>query len=289
VQDVKSHDLFDPATITSQSTIDHADLLPSANVTWSVTPAINVRAAASRTLSRPDLNELSPSPTLEYVAGYQIAGNPNLDRAVLTNYDVRVEAFPSVSEVLAVGYFYKDLKEPIEQSIQGGVPPLLTPLNSDHGYNRGLEFEARAALGRYWGRLRRLSINANATTISSSVTLKPQPTSLSDQVHPLQGQAAYTVNGGLTYSTPSGHTDVSILVGAVGKRLRTLGYLLPDIYDQPTTTLDAAANFTPLKNLRLKLAARNLSQKRIQQLQGSKEVSGYVPARTFTAALVFGL
>ena len=195
--------------------------------------------AASRTLSRPDLNELSPSPTLEYVAGYQQAGNPNLDRAVLTNYDVRVEAFPSLSEVLAVGYFYKDLQDPIEQSIQGGVPPLLMPLNSDHGYNRGLEFEARAALGRYWGRLRRLSINTNATAISSSVTLKPQLTPLSDQVHPLQGQAAYSVNVGLTYSTPSGHTDASILFGAVGSACARSGTSCP------TSTISRPRRWTP--------------------------------------------
>jgi hypothetical protein len=125
--------------------------------------------------------------------------------------------------------------------------------------------------------------------ISSSVTLKPQLTPLSDQVHPLQGQATYSVNAGLTYSTPSGRTDASILLGAVGKRLRTLGYQLPDIYDQPTTTLDAAMNVSPMRNVRLKLAARNLDPQRIQQLQGLKEVSGYVPSRTFTAALVFGL
>jgi hypothetical protein len=53
-----------------------------------------VRLGASRTLSRPDLNELSPSPSLEYVGGFRVAGNPELERALIDNYDARIEAFP---------------------------------------------------------------------------------------------------------------------------------------------------------------------------------------------------
>src|SRR5262249_31751393 len=156
--------------------------------------AINLRLAASRSLSRPDLNELSPSPTLEYVGGYRQAGNPNLHRATLENYDVRIEGFPSMSEVFAVGYFYKKLHEPIEQTLQGAVPPLLTPINSDHGHNQGVELEARSSLGRIWERMKGLSLNANASFISSEVILKQQTTVLSSPAHPLQGQATYVVN-----------------------------------------------------------------------------------------------
>lgn len=88
---------------------------------------------------------MSPSPALEYVGGYRVAGNPELERAMIDNDDLRVEAFPSVSEVFAAGVFYKRLHDPIEQVIQGGTPPLLVPRNSDHGRNLGLELgRARA-------------------------------------------------------------------------------------------------------------------------------------------------
>jgi len=284
-QDVVSFDLLHGGGTYAKGGFANTDWLPAANVTIEARRNLNVRLAASRTLSRPDLNELSPSPALDYVAGYRVAGNPNLQRARIGNYDVRVEAFPGLSEVLAAGFFYKDLDQPIEQSIQGAVPPLLLPINSDHGRNRGVELEARLSLARAWKRLRGLSVNSNATVIRSSVVLKPQITPLSDQAHPLQGQANYSVNGAHNWVSHDGAANASVLVAAVGKRLRTLGYLLPDIYDQPTTTLDATVGFTVLHGLGVKVSARNLTNPRIRQLQDTKEVASYRQGMSIAAAL----
>jgi len=288
-QDVRSYDLFHPGTISAHGAFENTDWLPAANLTVAATGNINFRLAASRTLSRPDLNELSPSPSLEYVAGYRQAGNPDLHRASINNYDARLEAFPTLNEVFAVGYFYKQLHEPIEETIQGAVPPLLVPMNSDHGVNQGFEFEARTGLGRLWKGLNGLSVNSNASIISSRVVVKRQLTALSAQVHPLQGQADYSVNGSLNYVLRDGQVDAAVLVSAVGRRLRTLGYLSPDVYDEPVTSLDATMSFAPLKLLRVKLAARNLLDPRIQQLQNRKEVSGYRLGRSFSIAFSMGL
>jgi TonB-dependent receptor len=283
-----SYNLFRPDIVTAEGKFSNTDWLPSANVTWSATELINVRAAASRSLSRPDLNELSPSPTLEYVGGYRQAGNPNLHRARLENYDARIEAFPSMSEVFAAGVFYKKLYEPIEQTLEGAVPPLLTPVNSDHGQNKGLELEARSSLARLWRRMKGLSVNANATFISSEVFLKPQITVLSSPVHPLQGQADYSVNAGLFYESQRRHADASVMLGRVGTRLRTVGYLMPNIFDQPTTSLDATLNFSPFHRGRLSATARNLLNPNVQQLQGGKEVSSYHDGRSYALSFTFG-
>jgi outer membrane receptor protein involved in Fe transport len=286
-QDVRSFNLFTGA-VSAEGKFANTDWLPSANMTWSATNTINVRLAASRSLSRPDLNELSPSPTLEYVGGYRQAGNPNLHRARLENYDARIEAFPSMSEVFAAGVFYKKLYEPIEQTLEGAVPPLLTPVNSDHGQNKGLELEARSSLARLWRRMKGLSVNANATFISSEVFLKPQITVLSSPVHPLQGQADYSVNAGLFYESQRRHADASVMLGRVGTRLRTVGYLMPNIFDQPTTSLDATLNFSPFHRGRLSATARNLLNPNVQQLQGGKEVSSYHDGRSYALSFTFG-
>lgn len=287
-QDVRSFDLFHPEVVSAEGRFADTDWLPSANVTWSPTDAINLRLAASRSLSRPDLNELSPSPTLEYVGGYRQAGNPNLHRATLENYDARIEGFPSISEVLAVGVFYKKLHEPIEQTLQGAVPPLLSPVNSDHGHNQGVELEARSSLARIWDGMRGLSLNANATFISSQVYLKRQTTVLSSPVHPLQGQADYVVNAGLFYQPDWRETSVSLLFGRVGKRLRAVGYLLPDVYDQPTTSLDATVNVSPFRHWRLSASAKNLLDPNVRQLQGGKEVSAYRDGRSYSLSFNLG-
>jgi hypothetical protein len=292
-QDVRSFDLFDPSRITATGDLDNTDWLPCANLTWGLTETMNLRLGASRTLSRPDLNELSPSPALEYVGGMQVSGNPDLERALIDNYDVRLEAFPTLSEVLAAGFFYKRLHEPIEQVIQGGSPLLLIPRNSDRGRNLGVELEVRSGLDRFWSRLNGLSFNANASFISSEVRLKPQVSKLGSEQHPLQGQANYLVNLGLGYASARGQAEAMILLSAVGKRLHTLGvHPLPDIYEQPILTLDATLNWSPnwppLRGVRMKFAGRNLLDPRIRQLQGGKEVSGFNLGRSYSVALSYG-
>lgn len=289
VQDVRTFDLFDKSQITARGRLDDEDWLPSANLTISATKALSVRLGASRTLSRPDLNELSPSPSLEYVGGYRVAGNPDLKRATIENYDLRVEGYPGVSEVLAVGFFYKRLQHPIEQVIHGGAPPIIAPENSEHGRNVGLELELRTGLGRIAKRLDRFSVNANASFISSYVQLKPSlGGAAGSRRHPLQGQANYLVNAALSCSMANGRVDASVLAGATGKRLRTLAIKLGDIYDQPTTTLDATLNMAPMKHLRLKFAAKNLLDPKIQQVQDGHEISGYRNGRAYSAALSLG-
>jgi outer membrane receptor protein involved in Fe transport len=250
---------------------------------------MHVRLGASRTLSRPDLNELSSSPALEYIGGLRVAGNPDLERARIDNYDLRIEVFPALSEVFAAGVFYKRLHEPIEQVIQDGSPPILVPRNSADGRNYGLELEARANLGRVWAPLRPFAVNGNASFISSLVRLQPQLTRTGSTEHPLQGQADVLVNGALSYTSTGGGTDVTLLVSSIGKRLRSLGlFARPDLYEQPTTTLDAAVNLTPGRNLRLKLAAKNLLDPAIRVLQGEKEINAYRTGRGYSVALAYG-
>jgi hypothetical protein len=287
-QDIESFDLFFPDIVTQSGRLDDRDWLPSANLTWAMTEAVNLRLGASRTVSRPDLNELSSSPALEYVGGYQVAGNPNLRRALIDNYDVRVEAFPALSEVLAAGFFYKHLHEPIEQVIQGGSPNLLIPRNSDFGRNLGVELEARSGLNRVWRRLTGFSINANATIINSTVRLKERVTELGSNEHPLQGQASYLVNGSLGYTAPSGAFDMTLMMALSGKRLTQLAEgPLGDIYEQPSGSLDAAMIMLPWQRFRLKLAAKNLLDPRVRQLHGGLEESGYRKGRSYSLSLSY--
>src|SRR5262249_10347528 len=268
-QDVESFDLFKPAVVLQHGKLDNTDWLPSANLTWSASEAINVRLAASRTLSRPDLNELSPSPSLEYEGGSLVLGNPQLQRARIDNYDFRVESFPSLSEVFAAGFFYKKLDHPIEQVIRGSADQLVYPLNSNSGHNVGVELEARSSLGRIWKPLSAWSLNSNAAFISSEVVVNTTSQNGSQQ-HPLQGQASYIVNAAIGYASAHRQREMTVLLNATGRRLKALGFLpLPDIYEQPTTSLDATAGQTLFGRTRVKFFAKNLLNPEIRVLQGS--------------------
>ena len=288
-QDISAFDVTDPTVATEEGSHRNTDWLPSGNLTWAATEKLNARLGASRTLSRPDLTELSSSPSREYVGAYDVLGNPNLHRALIDNYDIRFEAFPGLSEVLAAGFFYKRMREPIEQVIQGGTSQnALIPRNSAWGRNYGVELEARSGLGRVWSRLRYLSVNANASIISSKVHLKERISEFGSGEHPLQGQASYLMNTALIYTSGGARLDASVLVGLVGKRLTQLAEgPLGDIYSQPYGSLDATLNYKPFGAYRFKLAAKNLSDPRIQVLHGGQEVTGFRKGRSYSLAIAY--
>ena len=288
-QHVKTYDLFTSA-IVAEANLDDWDVLPTANLIYSVSERTNVRFAVAKTLSRPDLRELTPGRTLNFFSGYQDIGNPNLERATILNYDLRFETFPGMSEVLALGGFYKHFDQPIEkQIVTGGSDRLLQPQNSDHGHNVGVEIEARVGLARFTSKLDRLFINANASIISSSITIKPQTTVTTTAVHPLQGQSNYLANIGLGY-TPSPRIDATVLVAAVGRRLYALGIqpVVEDIYQEPSVGLDAVINWSPRPNWRLKFAGKNLTKEGSKQMQGDRVVETQDGARTFAIVAAFG-
>src|ERR1051326_2490495 len=108
-QNAASHDLFNPRIVVSQGHTRTTDWLTGANFTYSLAEKLNLRAAASRTLNRPDMDDLSPLPALDFVGEKIRIGNPSLRRALVTNYDLRLEAFPGLGEVFAGGVFYKRL------------------------------------------------------------------------------------------------------------------------------------------------------------------------------------
>ena len=80
-----------------------------------------------------------------------------------------------------------------------------------------------------------------------------------------------------------------MLATYAGERLRALGLSLPDVYEQPNGTLDFAVHWKPVQGLRVKLAAKNLLNPAIQQLQGDREVSSYQAGRRVAFALSYGL
>ena len=292
-QDVQTSARYQAGQITSEGKLDNTDWLPSGSLSLGVTDAMNLKLAASHTLSRPDLTELSPTRGQEdYYGGYMTAGNENLKRAVIDNYDARLEAFPGLSEVLAAGCFYKRLHDPIENVLLAntGEGLILRPDNQESGFNRGIEVEARVGLGRMWHRMRGLSVNSNASFIDSKVKLKPMHagSELGTTEHPLQGQAAYLLNFALSYTAPKDRVDVSLLLGSTGRRLYALGTApLPDIYEHPLTTLDAALNWR-FPMVRVKLAARNLLNQQVLLLQGDRQVSSYYNRRVYAIELTWG-
>ncbi len=237
-----------PEIVTSE--IKEQDVLPSANLTVEVTKTSNLRFGYYKSVNRPEFREMANVAYLDFDANQTVVGNPNLKRALIQNYDARIEWFPLPGEVLAASWFYKDLTDAIEEEL---IPApdryLRTWFNSPNGKNYGYELEMRKSLGFAWHGLENLVVQSNYTHVTSEVEYtashNDQVTNLpvvETKTRPLQGQAPYTMNAGLVYSIPDIGLSASVLYNRIGKRLDAVGDTRDeDLYEEPRDLLDFAA------------------------------------------------
>ncbi len=258
--------------ITIDSTV--TDFLPSVNFVYALTPKINVRLSYSRTVNRPEFRELAPFLFYDYQAQYSINGNTKLVRALINNYDFRVEFFPGRAQLFSVSAFYKDFKNPIEIIFIPGVGLGGTQaayFNAESGEVYGIEAEFRTLLSTLGGIkkedgfLSKMTLSANAAYIKSNVKLPflsgTGAVSQLDPERPMQGQSPYLVNGSLAYNDEKSGISSTFSVNRVGDRLTVAGVknAVFDLYEKARTVADFHLSKTLMQNaLELKFTARDI-------------------------------
>ncbi|TYP92420.1 TonB-dependent receptor [Sphingobacterium allocomposti] len=181
-------------------------LLPSANLSYSLTPQMNIRAAYSKTAIRPDFRETAYFGFYDYELDANISGR-QLVSTIIDNVDLRYEWYPQAGEIISVSGFYKKLDAPIELVLTQNS--LYSFQNQHAAVNYGVELEFRKSLGfiadRSW--LHNLTVFGNGTWLHSEVEAQslPLPTENFEQRRmpaldrPLFGQVPWIVNAGITY------------------------------------------------------------------------------------------
>lgn len=287
------------------------DVLPSVNLIYGATEAMNVRASFSQTLARPEFRELAPFRFDNYKLS--TFGNPSLERTRILNYDLRWEWFPRSGELFAISAFYKNFTNPIEQFyLLGGSDIQVEPVNANGANTVGAEFELRKSLDQVADFLSNFSAGANLTLVHSSVTFKedepvtifngislsPSPTTaLTNLERPLQGQSPYVINMMVGYGNSDWGTDATVLFNVFGKRLSGVGTNgFPDIYEQPRPTLDFTLRQKLPAGLKLSIKGQNLLNTEtsfIQEFTGENaeviETERYYSGRSVSIGLSFSL
>jgi len=260
----------------------NTDILPALALTFRLTPDQNLRLSATQTLSRPEYRELSPVPYFEGVGLATSIGNPDLQRALIQNYDLRWEWFPGAGEVLSFGVFAKRFSAPIEKVIiQAAGANTLSFVNADKANNYGIELELRknlAALG-----LAPFSFFTNSTLMRSRITPGNEGiSSLTNADRPMVGQSEYVVNAGLGYASGSGAWSGTLLYNVAGQRIVEAGSGgLPDAYELPRHMLDASVQVPIASAMSLKLVGQNLLDAPYRMTQGGVLRSRYTSGRRF--------
>lgn len=111
-----------PASAPIMVKRDYWDFLPALNVKWQASEDLLLRFSASRTMTRPNLTQISPTTSAEGSSRTITQNNPYLDPFRANNLDATVEWYFSKDALVGGSLFYKDLKSLIRN--QTTVQPI---------------------------------------------------------------------------------------------------------------------------------------------------------------------
>lgn len=177
----------------------YTDYLPSANLRYQLSPGLYLRASASKTLTRPNFDQLSPSLTLlpntiNPLQNQGSAGNPELKPVRADNLDLALEKYIGKNTALyATGFLKKvdgfvgTLSKP--EVVDGVSYQVTRPRNSAAADIRGLELGYQQFYDFLPGWLGGLGLQANYTYVDSETADR----NLGQKV-PLQNLSKHSLN-----------------------------------------------------------------------------------------------
>lgn len=206
-----------PATFTPLTKHNsYLDPLPSAQVRFGIGPDSDIRVSYGRGIARPNYGDLPPSfgvnGIIQGVPGQVISyGNPNLKPTYSNNIDVLFEQYLKPLGVIQGGFFFKQLSDPIYESVKSPITAataqqnsllqpyvgdiLSAPVNGRSAKLYGVEISYQQHLTFLPGLLSGFGLSANYGYTKSSTVGVP----LRTDTPALQRQAPSTANFSPTY------------------------------------------------------------------------------------------
>lgn len=276
------------------------DILPSLNITYNITERTLLRLAWGITLNRPEFREIAPFGFYDFNYNRVLVGNQDLKQASIGNYDLRLEYYPSVGEIISLAFFYKDFKNPIEYAFRdgGGTAGIKSfwPVNGG-AYDLGVELEVRKSMNGIFNSafVDKFTILFNGTLVKSEIS------GVGITKRPLQGQSPYVLNTGIYYRDSERNLQVNFLHNIFGKRIIVIGTAyIPDTYEMPRHHMDITVTKGFGRHFELKLGLRNLFKQPHTLLQDSNQdgiwdrakdqiIESYSPGRIFSLGLTYKL
>lgn len=268
---------------------DYTDVLPNANFVAHLTDKLQMRVSYFYQIDRPSFLDSSSWQTIDTSAKSIWEGNPTLKPMREHNYDATLEYFFGKAGQVSAGYF---LKKPhgwiyysysnISSGEYAGYKDYKNR-NASPGTFEGWEFTAQSFFDFLPGIWSNFGASANATLMTSFKIKYPYSNYSDavlaevDDVYAAAGTSRYTYNLALYYDTPQFSTRVSYNYRA---KWRTGIYNdIPGLstWNDPTSRLDAAVNWTPYKWVTFSLEGANLLEESNHSYWGKNK---YLPEST---------
>lgn len=255
-------------------TLDKNNFFPSANLSYKFTEKSLARISYGLTINRPEFREIAPFAFYDFEMKKLVRGNPKLENASISNYDLRYEYYPSPSETFVLGVFYKDFQKPIETiEINSGSGKDYTFQNALGASNYGIELELRKSLeslgkkDNFLRYLKNFMLVANASYIKSEIKLDTEKFYSAEAKRPMQGQSPYIVNLGMYYQDNDLGLMVSLLYNVIGKRIVVVGLDTPDVYEMPRNVLDLTITKNVGENVQIKAGIQDILNQKVVEKQ----------------------
>ncbi len=284
-------DLSNPAAGEQPEGLYYEDAIyPSIALTYSSqnfwADDFNLRFAASETVVRPDLREVSNASYMDPLTDIIVRGNPDAVPSDLTNYDVRGEWFFSNGDNLSLSLFYKDITNPIEYFQQAGAEDTITATieNAATGESKGVEVEWLKSLDFMGDFASQFFLSGNMTLASSEISVGDDLlVAATNRTRPLRGASDKVLNIQLGFDANSGMHAATIGYNHYGERLFAAGTGdLPDSFEQPFSALDLSYSYFVSDEFTLSLKARNLLDEDVQISQGDVDVYEQTVGQSFS-------
>lgn len=280
--------------------IDELDVLPAANLVYSLSERANLRASYSNTLARPNMREIAPFGSFGFIGDPPVFGNPNLKRSRVNNLDLRYELYTRPGELFAVSGFYKKFKDPIVSTFRPAGNPQFTWVNTTDAELFGGEIEVRKSLDFISPKLQNLNFSGNLAVIFSEVALDPVELEKNRAVdpdfpatRPFAGQSPFVANANLNWLDKDRGWDAILAFNFFGDRLSTTGVEgTPDLYERGRSQLDFSIS-KKFGNFQVKVRGNNLlnpNYETFSEFKGKEYIySRYLRGREIGLGLSYSL
>jgi len=269
------NNIFNPIEKEPES-LEFENLLPSLGLKYILNKSNQINFAYSQTYIVPDLREFTD---MQYIHPYDIAeviGNPNLVHTDIYSYDLKYSHYFSNTENINLGVFYKELENPIEDTVDTrNALPLYSYANMKSATLYGIELDGRKSFDFIHKYLMNYYISGNFSYTKSDVSLtQEQELQFTNNHRELQGLSPTVINLALSYEKKG--RNVTLAYNKMGERIRKVGMIdniekYPDYYEVPPQILDFVWIEEFDNGLSATLKLKNLLDEETIWYQGSKD------------------
>jgi TonB-dependent receptor len=250
----------------------YTNVLPGLHLRYDAGDAWVLRAAASKTVSRPSFGDIAPRVGLSRGDEEVRIGNPQLDPYESKNIDLSIEKYIGTTGILSLGLFHKAIDGYIVNTVSTTDPAysdfeVTRVINGNKATVKGAEFNWQQQLAFLPAGWDGLLVGASGTWLDTDFDPGVAGRERDDFMLPRASRHVYTAHIG--YEKAGFSTRVAAVYRS--EYLDTLGDSAAyDIYVAPNTQLDFSLDYKITANVSVYLEAQNLLDKPLELYQGTR-------------------